>query len=379
MNLGIDASNIRGGGTVTHLVELLRVVNPSDHGFARVIVWGGRSTLAQIQDRPWLQKVQEPLLNRSLPMRLYWQQFKLARLARLAKCNVLFVPGGLYLGGFRPFVTMSQNMLPFEPAEIRRYKFSFSTLRLLLLRWGQAFTFRRARGLICLTKYAADMILSVKEELSAVAGRIIPHGINPQFFLVPRTQKNLNSYSFERPFRLLYVSSVDMYKHQWHVIEAVAGIRSDKYPVCLDLVGGAFPAGKTQLEGSIRKFDPLGKFVRYQGALVYPEIFNAYHQADAFIFASSCENLPIILLEAMASGLPIVCSNRGPMPEVLGEAGVYFNPEKPSEIADALKKLLDSPVLRSEKAGEAFQRAKGYSWGKCTQETFGFLNQVAVE
>ena len=56
-------------------------------------------------------------------------------------------------------------------------------------------------------------------------------------------------------------------------------------------------------------------------------------RSDLFIFASSCENLPITMLEAMASGIPICCSNRGPMPEVLGREGCYFDPEVPASIA----------------------------------------------
>jgi glycosyltransferase involved in cell wall biosynthesis len=51
--------------------------------------------------------------------------------------------------------------------------------------------------------------------------------------------------------------------------------------------------------------------------------------------------MPNILLEAMAAGLPIACSNRGPMPEVLGTAGLYFNPENPAEIACAIRTVID--------------------------------------
>ena len=64
----------------------------------------------------------------------------------------------------------------------------------------------------------------------------------------------------------------------------------------------------------------------------YHELHSEYKDADLGVFASSCENLPIILIEKMASGLPIACSNKGPMPEVLGSAGVYFDPENSYEI-----------------------------------------------
>jgi glycosyltransferase involved in cell wall biosynthesis len=86
--------------------------------------------------------------------------------------------------------------------------------------------------------------------------------------------------------------------------------------------------------------------------------------------------MPNILIEAMAAGLPIACSNRGPMPEVLGDAGVYFNPESPEEISDALEKLITDRVLRETSAWSAYEEAKKYSWEKCADQTFRFIREV---
>jgi glycosyltransferase involved in cell wall biosynthesis len=106
------------------------------------------------------------------------------------------------------------------------------------------------------------------------------------------------------------------------------------------------------------------------------ELHNIYKGAQLGVFASSCENMPNILLETMASGLPIACSNRGPMPEVLGDAGVYFDPEQPIEIYRAIKNLINNPQLRLEKSQASFHRAQQYSWDVCALETFSFLEQV---
>src|SRR5713226_6986202 len=86
MRLGVDASNIRAGGGVTHLVELLRSADPPAHGFSQVIVWSGQATLDRIEDRPWLVKSSQPMLGRSLPYRAFWQRFSLSRLARMMEC-----------------------------------------------------------------------------------------------------------------------------------------------------------------------------------------------------------------------------------------------------------------------------------------------------
>jgi glycosyltransferase involved in cell wall biosynthesis len=81
----------------------------------------------------------------------------------------------------------------------------------------------------------------------------------------------------------------------------------------------------------------------------------------------------------MAAGLPIACSNRGPMPEILGDSGLYFNPEQPIEIFNALESLINNPQLRSEKANASFLEVQKYSWSICANETFSFLDQVTTD
>lgn len=376
MILGVDACNIRGGGGgVTHLVESLRVADPLGHGFSRVIVWGDQAILDRIEDRPWLVKKHEPLLEKNLLYRTFWQRTRLSRLARAADCGLLFVPGGAFIGDFKPTVTMSRNMLPFEWREARRFGWSRMTLKLSLLRIVQARAFRRVDGLIFLSRYARDCVMKIIKK--AAGTTLIPHGIDRRFDCPPREQLAISSYSAERPFRVLYVSSVDMFKHQWHVAEAVNLLRASGLPVALELVGPAYPPALKKLKGVLHRIDPSEQFIRYVGGVPHGELPTRYREADLCLFASSCENLPNNLLEAMASGLAIACSNRGPMPEVLGDAGLYVDPESPSSMASAMRTLIESPQLRARMAGAAFERSRAYSWERCAGETFGFLAQVA--
>ena len=113
------------------------------------------------------------------------------------------------------------------------------------------------------------------------------------------------------------------------------------------------------------------------GEIPYEELHHIYAQADLGIFASSCENLPNILIEKMAMGLPIACSNRGPMPEILGEAGEYFDPEHPIDISRALRVMINSAKLRKKKANSSYHLAKSYSWDSCAKDTFAFFSEVA--
>lgn len=377
MILGIDAFNIRAGGGVTHLVELLRAADPLVHGFKQVVVWGGMATLAKIDDRDWLIKVNDPFLDRGLLYRAFWQRFRLKQLAERAGCDVLFVPGGSDASGFKPMVTMSQNLLPFEWRELRRYGWSLSTLKFLLLRWTQGRSFQKANGVVFLTEYARDAVLTVTGKLQGNSV-IVPHGINPRFTVPPRQQRASIDFKEGHPCRVLYVSIVDMYKHQWHVAEAVAQLRSVGLHVVLELVGPP-AAGIGRLKEALNRLDPERVFITYRGAVPYEKLDVIYAAADIGAFASSCENMPNILLEGMAAGLPMACSHMGPMPEVLGDAGVYFDPEYANSIAGALGKLIASPDLRAQIAQAAFNRAQAYSWKRCADETFEFLARIARE
>src|SRR5207253_11491672 len=127
--------------------------------------------------------------------------------------------------------------------------------------------------------------------------------------------------------------------------EAVAQLRSAGLPVALDLIGPPGP-GQQRLDATLRRVDPEATFIHALGEVQYDQLHRLYAAADIGVFASSCENMPNILLEGMASGLPMACSNLGPMPEVLGDAGIYFNPERPDEIAAAIRTLFGSAGLR---------------------------------
>jgi glycosyltransferase involved in cell wall biosynthesis len=367
LRLGIDAANLRAGGGVTHLAELLAHSDPAKHGIERVTVWSGRSTLERLPSRDWLTLSAQPELERGLIARTRWQRSQLDRLAA-ASCDVLFVPGGAYHGHFRPFVTMSQNMLPFQWRERARYGLSRMLLRLTLLHYFQARTFDRADGVIFLSAFALRNVRHGTQRRHAM----IPHGVSDAFRFAPRPQLPLASYSHSQPFRIIYTSIVDVYKHQWNVAEAVQRLRGEGLPVVLELIGPAYEPAMRKLRRVIR-----GDGVRIRGEVPFAELPQTYRDADAFVFASSCENMPNILLEAMAAGLPIACANRGPMPEVLGDAGIWFDPENVDDITRALRELIASPERRATLAAGAYARASHYSWNLCADETFRFLAAAA--
>jgi glycosyltransferase involved in cell wall biosynthesis len=374
VHVGIDGSNLRAGGGVTHIVQLLGAAEPSRHGIHRVTVWAPRATLEQIADRPWLEKSSQPVLEGSLLRRLAWRR---ARLPRLAEgCDVLFVPGGGFRGRVGPYVTMSRNMLPFDAGERARYGWSRTGVRLRILHRVQRSDFRRADGVMFLTDHAREVVTRSTGPLAGLTVTV-PHGVDARFLRAPRPQRPIERYDFARPFRLLYVSIIDLYKHQDRVAEAVARARAGGLPVALDLVGPGYPPSLRRLRQVAAGVDPGGTWLRCVGAVAHADLPGTYAAADGFVFASTCENMPNVLLEAMASGLPIACSSRPPMPQVLGDGGVYFDPLSESSMTDALVRLVCDAGLRAELAAAASRTASRYSWSRCADDTFAFLGRVA--
>ncbi|WP_447759746.1 glycosyltransferase [Sphingopyxis panaciterrae] len=378
LTIGLDASNLREGGGVTHLVELLAAACPQEHGIGRVVVWGDENTLARLPKRPWLVERSPAEMKKGQMVRARWQHRKLAAEARVEGCDLLFSPGGNYTGGFRPFVTMSRNMLPFDKREVARYGLSLKRLRLELLRRLQTRSFRRADGLIFLTDYARETVLSM---IGPVRGRVdtIPHGVSSDFAPPPRRFRSIDECSPSDPFRLIYVSHASPYKHQWHVTEAVAKLRQRLgWPLRLDLIGPRSVAESVAcIDETIDKVDGAGEWVTFHGPMPRSRLIDYLIAADIGIFASSCENMPNILLEKMAAGLPIISSDRGPMPEVLANAGLLFDPERPDMIADVLQQEITTPSLRQRHSAMAVTRASEFQWQRCADDTFAFLRQVA--
>jgi glycosyltransferase involved in cell wall biosynthesis len=373
LRLGIDAANIRRGGGRTHLIELLSSADPLRDCFSEISIWGSKETLAQLPDRSWLKKLWHPALDSRLPQRILWQRLSLANELRQAGCDVLFVPGGSFSTNFRPVVTMSQNLLPFDWFEILRYKFSFVALKLILLRLVQTRSFRQADGIIFLTEYAKQSVIRVTGQLDSQQC-VIPHGLNSRFLVSEDALARRQVHWGGDSIRLIYVSIVDHYKHQWHVVEGVAKARAmSGRDLQLDLIGPAYKPALKRLNKAIAMHDPNNNWVKYHGPVEYQTLHKLYYQSHLGIWASSCETFGIILLEMMAAGLPILSSNCGPMFEILGDSALYFDAEQPDSLCEALLNAVSSKEVMKLHSLRAYGKARAYSWERCARETFKFL------
>ena len=372
--LGIDAMNIRDGGGLTHLREILTHTDESTLLFDQVVVWGNDTCLQALPNKPWLKKINPLPVKASGLKRTLWQIFSLGPAAKKMQCSLLFIAGGSTLTLFRPYVTICHNMLPFTETALRQYGNGLRKYKFLLLRKVQLHTFKKAKGIIFLSYWAKEQLqpLIAKPQLKFA---VIPHGINPGFRINNRLHRNIEECSKEDPFTILYVSRIEPYKNQLAVIGLVADIRKIiGWPICLVLAGLASDAKYyATMQQKIQSVDATSDWIAYQGAVPYDSLQNLYSQADMAVFASTCENMPIILLEKMAAGLPIICTNNAPMPDFLKDAGLYASIEDVAAFQSTVQHLIENKELRVGLSGKAQEYAANYQWGKAAADTFQFL------
>ena len=101
-----------------------------------------------------------------------------------------------------------------------------------------------------------------------------------------------------------------------------------------------------------------------------------YAGADACIFPSVNEGVGLPILEAMATGIPVACAKAGALPEMGGEAALYFDADNIEEIADCMEKIVGDTALREKKIATGLRWAKRFSWEATVQETIAVMKKI---
>lgn len=375
MKLLIDATNLIAGGGLTHLQELLNHTKEKtleDNNINIIYVVGVDNTLATIEDKPWIIKLHMDNFQDNFLKRNFWKFLNFKKIIKNNQIDLIFNPGGSYFTKLVPYVTMCRNMLVFEKEESARFGLTLTRLRFFLLRKFQSKSMKNAVGVIFISNYAKNYINDNHPSIINQNSQIIHHGISKRFQLSGKLQEDITAFSSERPFKLLYVSTLDLYKHHSKIAESIIRlVEWDSFPLELTIVGGK-AGGYPSFEKVMQKRPDL---IKYYGKVPFERVQEFYHLSDAFIFGSTCENMPNILIEAMTSGLPIICSQKQPMPEFLGEGGLYFDVECDTSIDGVLKNFILNKEVREKKQIISKELASRYSWEKCSVETFEFLGK----
>ena len=377
MIIGIDASNIKEGGGVTHLVNLLKASNPKKHNFIKIVIWCNKKIYPLIPNKNWISKKIIFDGNINFIKMFIWQKFFLSIKAKNERCTKLFFPGGIYFGSFRPYITMSQNMIPFEEKELKRYFPSLKFVKFLLIKIAQTYTFKRAQSIIFLTSYAKKKILNIIQIKKKF--KIIEHGIDKSLKKKLVLKKKNFFFNKKKEFKLLYVSTIDKYKHQVNVILAINSLRKKKnWNLKLTLVGDHYGNELNSLITTIKDLDPNKEWIIYKPKLDRTKLIKLYSKYDLGIFASSCENLSNIILEKISSGLPIVCSDIPSVSFWLQNYENKFNPLNPLSLEKVLSKIIPSNLHRYKIAKNYKILSNKFSWNLSAKKTFELINKSSL-
>ena len=165
---------------------------------------------------------------------------------------------------------------------------------------------------------------------------------------------------------VLSVSAKRPHKNLERLVRAVAAIAPDRRPL---LVVPGYP---TPHEAELRELArALGveADVRWPAWVSPDELEGLYSAATCLVFPSLYEGFGLPVLEAMARGVPVACSNRASLPEVAGAAAIQFDPEDQQAIAAAIERLLSDGELRSRLALAGRERAATFTWDRTAELT----------
>ncbi|MBC7939095.1 MAG: glycosyltransferase family 4 protein [Chitinophagaceae bacterium] len=196
------------------------------------------------------------------------------------------------------------------------------------------------------SQFAADSF--VAEGIPPDKLAVVPYGVDQRVFR-PASQASTS----ERPFKVIYAGQLTQRKGIAYLLRAYAAFRKPDTELTLvgDVVGSREP---------LRPFADHFTHVPHQ---TRPALAQRYREASVFVLPTLMEGMPLVVLEAMACGLPVVVTPNGPAGIVRDGVDGFIVPERdPGAIAHCLQRLYDDPGLRARMGRNAATRALEFSW-----------------
>lgn len=181
----------------------------------------------------------------------------------------------------------------------------------------------------------------------------------------PDEEKIFSKYEIKNPF-ILYVGNAYPHKNLEGLIEVFSEIKKNRKELNLVLVGKEDYFYK-KIKEYAKKLNPSS--IIFPGYVPDAELEIFFKKALAYVFPSFYEGFGLPPLEAMAKGCPVASSNRASMPEVLGEAAVYFDPENKNEMKNIISKIINDKNLRDNLILNGKEQVKKYNWWECAKKT----------
>jgi glycosyltransferase involved in cell wall biosynthesis len=242
--------------------------------------------------------------------------------------------------------------------------------------WLSVRGLRHADCIIAVSNFLKDQLIThvgVAEERI----KVIHEAVDLELFKPLKAPKEfLEKFGVDKQYRyILYVGSEQPEKNFLSLIKAFAQLSRHHKNIRLLKVGQPeFQGERDKAYALIKQLDIQDKVV-FLGHLgnELPLIYNA---SDLFVFPSRFEGFGFPPLEAMACGLPVVCSNAGALPEVVGEAALLFDPLDQACLIDAMNSFLVNDGLRKDYIARGFNNVRQFSWETTTKRTIEVYQQL---
>jgi len=365
LRVGLNALHAKSGGGLTYLRNMLPLL-ASDPGL-ELHLFAAADTLARLAPldarirvhrlAPWTGRIGLVL----------WEQLRLPLLLRQAGIEVTFSPANYGpLLAPRPVVLL-RNALGMIGRD-RRWTLRLYWTGLALASWLCLATCRRA---IAVSDYARRAIVPGPIAVLRRRAIVIPHGVADIF-----REGAGDARASAEPY-VLAVADLYPQKNLLKLIEAFAMLHSTRPRLALRIAGRRVDeAYARELEAAVARYG-LGGAVAFLGEVAPDALAALYRGCAVFAFPSTVETFGNPLVEAMAAGAAIACSKTAAMPEILGDAGLYFDPEDALAIADRIATLLDDAALSRTLAARGAERARGFSWAETARRTAAVLRDAA--
>ena len=338
------------GGTEIYLRRLLAALASIDRE-NEYFVFTNRETTDLVPLQANFHARPQAVRARFRPARILWEQTALP--VEAIGLDVLFNPGFTSpVLAPCPCVTVFHDLQHVHHPEYFRW-FDLPFWKLLL--WASA---HRARRLIAVSQATRDDLVRVYG-IAADRIDVVWHGVEPEFFALDR--------SHTEPF-VLCVSTLHPHKNLDRLIRAYARRKRD-WRLVIAGMRGFFADSLDSLIGDLG----VRESVALTGWIPREELLQLYARAQAFVYPSTFEGFGMPVLEAMAAGLPVACSEIAPLREVAGDAVLYFDPLSEDAIADALERITTDPGLRTRLAEAGPARAREFTWERAARETLAAL------
>jgi glycosyltransferase involved in cell wall biosynthesis len=350
------------GGTEIYLRGLLAALAEIDSA-NEYYVFTNRETDPDLTPaRSNFTSLPQPIHAASRPVRILWEQMALPLAAARLQLDVLLNPGftaPLFAGC--PQVTVFHDLQHVRHPEYFRW-FDLPFWKMLL--FGSAHV---SQMLLASSRATAHDVLQ-HYRLPASRVRVALLGVDPIFFDLARQRH-------PEPF-LLAVSTLHPHKNLDGLLRAFAEFHRERPEFRLTVCGlhGFFTGPLHQLRDQLG----LDGVVDFPGWIPRRELHDLYARAWAFVYPSLFEGFGIPVVEAMAAGVPVACSDIEPIAGIAGGAALRFDPRDPTAMLNALRRITTDEELRRRLSEEGPRRASQFSWRKTAEITLEGLKDCAA-